>query len=131
MKKILLMLAVVFSTAASCVYTGCTHEKEGNIEVEASDPEILYMGRIHWSDSAAVFNYPGMTAMLNFEGSGLSMHAKAGSGYFMVEIDSNAPQKINFSDSVSTIILTDSLAKGEHSARVVYAIEGHEKKPEI
>lgn len=131
MKKILLMLAVVFSTAASCVYTGCTHEKEGNIEVEASDPEILYMGRIHWSDSAAVFNYPGMTAMLNFEGSGLSMHAKAGSGYFMVEIDSNAPQKINFSDSVSTIILADSLAKGEHSARVVYAIEGHEKKPEI
>lgn len=129
MKKLLLILAVVFTAAASCVCTGCS--QEGDLDVKASDPDILYMGRIHWDDTVAVFNYPGVTAMLNFEGSALAMHAKAGSGYFMVEIDSNAPVKINFADSVSTIILADSLSKGEHSACVVYAIEGHEKQPAI
>ena len=129
MKKIFLILAAVFATVASCVVSGCSHD--GDLNVKASDPDILYMGRIHWDDTVAVFNYPGVTAMFDFEGTALAMHAKEGSGYFMVEIDTIAPFKINFADSVSTIMLADSLAKGVHSARIIYAIEGHEKQPAI
>ena len=130
MNKNILLHAVAAIAAIACVFSSCT--RQGNISVAASDPDILYMGRIHWSDSlTADFNYPGVTAMLNFNGTGLAMTAKPGSGQFMVEIDHGDAFKINFTDSVSTIVLADSLPCGEHSARIAYAIEGHEKQPSI
>lgn len=111
------------------ISTGCDH---GNVKVEPTNPDILYIGRTFTNDSMDIeFNYPGVTAMLNFEGTGLSMSAKPGSGQFMVEIDNDEAYKINFTDSTSTIVLADSLAEGQHSARIAYAIEGHEKLPEF
>ncbi len=131
MKTKALRLAIAAFAVVACIITAAC-SREGNITVKANNPDILYMGRIHWSDSAtAVFNYPGVTAMLNFNGTGLAMTAKEGSGYFMVEIDHDDAIKVNFSDSVSTIVLADSLAEGAHTARIAYAIEGHEKQPEI
>jgi len=122
--RVAIGIALIMSSAAA------SYGREGYLKVEPSNPDILYMGRIHWNDSMiADFNYPGVTAMLNFKGSGLAMSANAGSGQFMVTLDGNEPFKINFSDSVSTIVLADSLETGKHSVRVVYAIEGHEKKP--
>lgn len=102
----------------------------GEVSVKPSDPGILYMGRILWADSLApTFTYPGTTAMLNFEGTGIAMAAKPGSGQFMVEIDGCEPFKINFTENDSLIILADSLLSGTHSARVTYAVEGYEKHP--
>ena len=125
MKKLICMLAVVFSVAAGFVFSSC--HREGNIDVAATDPAIMYMGRVVKTDSmTAVFSYPGVTAMFDFEGTGAAMRAKPGSGYFMVEIDTLAPRKINFADSISEIVLADSLPLGSHHARIVYAIEGHE-----
>lgn len=124
LKTITLSLLTLLATAA------CSND--GNIEVKPDNKDILYMGRTVVDDSLGVlFNYPGVTAMLNFEGRGLAMSAKPGSGYFMVEIDDNKPFKINFADSVSNIVLVDSLAGGAHSARIVYAIEGHDMRPAI
>ncbi len=103
-----------------------------SVDVEPTDPAILYMGRILVTDSTApTFTYPGTTAMLNFEGNGIAMAASPGSGQFMVEVDSMAPFKINFTPSDSLITLADSLADGPHSLRVTYAIEGYEKHPEF
>lgn len=118
-----LWLAVVIILTASC---------SRGIEVDPYDPDILYMGRILRSDSMPpTFCYPGTTAMLNFEGSSIAMAASPGSGYFMVELDSLPPFKINFTTSDSLIILADSLAAGPHSLRVTYAIEGYDKHPQF
>lgn len=103
---------------------------EGNIHVAPADDNVLYMGRIYFDDSlGALFNYPGVTAMLNFEGTGLSMDARPGSGQFMIEIDGGSPFKVTFNDSTETIVLADSMDYGVHSARVTYAVEGHEIRP--
>lgn len=130
MKKFIIIFAVAIAAAASCFWTGCSDNR--NVTVAANDPDILYMGRIYWTDSmTAEFSYPGVTAIINFKGTGMAMNAKAGSGQFMVTIDDRDPFKINFTDSVSHIVLADSLAQGAHSARIVYAIEGREKEPAI
>lgn len=120
-----LLLPVIALLAVSC-------SGSGQLDVDPNDPGILYMGRILRTDSTApTFTYPGTTAMLNFEGSSIAMAASPGSGQFMVEIDSLAPFKINFTPSDSLITLADSLGEGAHSLRVTYAIEGYEKHPEF
>lgn len=130
MNKDSFLHAIAIIAAVACFFSSCS--RQGNISVPASDPNILYMGRIHWSDTlTADFNYPGVTAMLNFNGTGLSMAAKPGSGQFMVEVDNDDAFKINFTDSISNIVLADSLPCGRHSARITYVIEGHEKQPSI
>lgn len=127
-----LLFSQILSGAALAACMLCSCHREGNIAVSADNPDILYMGRIHFSDSlTADFNYPGVTAILDFNGSGIAMDAKPGSGYFMVEIDHNDAFKINFDDSTSRIVLADSLPLGQHRARIAYAIEGHEKRPSI
>lgn len=114
--------------AVGVVFGSCSNE----LNVEPENPDILYMGRILWTDSLApTFTYPGTTAMLNFEGEKIAMGASPGAGQFVVELDSLAPFKINFTDSDSLITLADSLAAGAHSLRVTYAIEGYEKHPEF
>lgn len=120
-----LLLPVIALLAVSC-------SGSGQLDVDPNDPGILYMGRILRTDSTApTFTYPGTTAMLNFEGLSIAMAASPGSGQFMVEIDSLAPFKINFTPSDSLITLADSLGEGAHSLRVTYAIEGYEKHPEF
>ena len=120
-----LLFPVISLLAVSC-------SGSGQLDVDPNDPGILYMGRILRTDSTApTFTYPGTTAMLNFEGSSIAMAASPGSGQFMVEIDSLAPFKINFTPSDSLITLADSLGEGAHSLRVTYAIEGYEKHPEF
>lgn len=120
-----LLFPVIALLAVSC-------SGSGQLDVDPNDPGILYMGRILRTDSTApTFTYPGTTAMLNFEGSSIAMAASPGSGQFMVEIDSLAPFKINFTPSDSLITLAESLGEGAHSLRVTYAIEGYEKHPEF
>lgn len=120
-----LLFPVIALLAVSC-------SGSEQLDVDPNDPGILYMGRILRTDSTApTFTYPGTTAMLNFEGSSIAMAASPGSGQFMVEIDSLAPFKINFTPSDSLITLADSLGEGAHSLRVTYAIEGYEKHPEF
>lgn len=114
--------------AVGVIFGSCSNE----LNVEPENPDILYMGRILWTDSLApTFTYPGTTAMLNFEGEKIAMGASPGAGQFVVELDSLTPFKINFTDSDSLITLADSLAAGPHALRVTYAIEGYEKHPEF
>lgn len=118
------MLAALCAGLSSC--------SKSKVEIDPCDPDILYMGRILFTDSTApTFTYPGTTAMLAFKGTGIAMTASPGSGQFMVEIDSMPPFKINFTESDSVIMLADSLSQGEHLLRVTYAIEGYEKHPEF
>lgn len=102
-----------------------------SITVPATDPEIKYMGRVLPTDSGVTFTYPGVTAMVAFRGTGLSMQARPGSGYFVVEIDKEDPFKIHFNDTTSSIVLATDMENRRHFARIVYAQEGYEVKPLI
>lgn len=123
MKYILVSIVALIATA-------CATDK--TTDIPANDPSILYMGRIHWGDSLAPqFTYPGTTAILNFDGTAISMGAKPGSGQFMIEIDDCQPFKVNFTEDDFLITLADSLPEGKHTARVTYAIEGYDHHPEF
>lgn len=97
----------------------------------SSDANITYMGRVHAAPSAHQFTYPGVSIITRFTGSYLAMHAKPGSGYFMVEIDDRYPFKIEFAVTDSVVVLAESLPEGEHEARIMYVVEGYELKPEF
>lgn len=128
-KKTCTFFSLLCALAVSGVFASCADRK---VDIDPNNPDILYMGRILRTDSTApTFTYPGTTAMLNFSGTGIAMKSNPGAGQFMVEIDSLAPFKINFTDKDSIITLADSIAPGNHSLRVAYAIEGYEKHPEF
>lgn len=101
-------------------------------DIPANDKDIAYCGRISWKNpQSPAFTYPGVSAELNFEGTEISMKAKPGSGYFMVEIDDELPYKIHFADNDSVMKLAEGLPQGKHRVKVVYAVEGYNLKPEF
>ena len=128
MKKLLLfcMAGMVMMGAKAST----TLPMKGSV-VKASDPNIVYTGRISFADSnAPTFTYPGTQIMACFEGTSLKMWAKPMSGYFMAQIDNAEPFKVSFNaprDSVVT--LATALADGTHTVRLMYAVEGHEFRP--
>lgn len=100
--------------------------------VSPSDKGIVYMGRISDEQPECVrFTYPGVSIFANFEGTSLQMKAKPGSGAFMVCIDDLAPFRINFTEKDSILTLVEGLADGIHRTQIMYAIEGHDLKPEF
>ncbi len=115
-----------------CILSWNSCGKGKDVEVRGDSKDILYMGRTHVTPEGYVaFNYPGVTAMLNFEGKRLDMLTSKGSGYYMVEVDGSMARKICVGENDSVACIADSLGDGAHTARITYAMEGFEKKPEI
>jgi len=103
-----------------------------DVEVRADSDHINYMGRTYVTPEGGVaFNYPGVTAMLGFEGTRLDMLTNCGSGDFMVEVDGGEPRRLHYGEMDSVMTVADSLADGAHYVRITYAIEGYEKNPVI
>lgn len=122
-------IALALAFASALLFTTTTDAQKF---IPASDPDIAYMGRhVSTPEGNKAFNFPGFTAMLNFSGSSLAMATSPGSGYFMVEIDTLAPRKVHFGEADSLLALADRLPDGPHTARITYAIEGFEFKPEL
>lgn len=127
-KKITTMKHLFLSLIAFAAIS-CSGKQE---MIPADDPDILVMGRtVVTSEHTRLFNFPGVTAMLNFTGTSLAMATSPGSGYFMVEIDSLAPAKVLYAPEDSVLTLAEGLPEGNHTARITYAIEGYEMNPEI
>ena len=119
------MLTAIMTASA---LTGCQPSHDNRIK--ADDPDINYMGRIHWTeDGEGAFTYPGTTAMLRFKGTGMEMEASPGSGKFMVEIDGDEPFVVNFTPTDSLLTLAENLKDTIHDVRITYALEGYEMKP--
>lgn len=107
---------------------GCQTARDNRIS--ADNPDINYMGRIHWNeDGEGEFTYPGTTAMLRFKGTGVGMETSPGSGKFMVEIDGKEPFAVNFTPTDSLLTLAENLKDTIHDVRITYALEGYELKP--
>ena len=101
--------------------------------VSASDPHILYAGRISFTNpERPAFNFPGIQIRAAFEGTSLRMIAKPKSGYFMAQIDNAEPFKVSFmGERDSVVTLATALPEGTHQVRLMYAIEGYEMYPEF
>ena len=120
--------AILTILMATSMLIGCQTAKENRIK--ADNPDINYMGRIHWNeDGEGEFTYPGTTAILRFEGTGIGMEASPGSGKFIVEIDGEPSFPVNFTPSDSLITLAKNLSDTIHDVRITYALEGYELKP--
>ncbi len=121
-KKLLLAIGImVLATQASA-----------SSFVKPSDKRIQYTGRINFTNpESPLFVFPGTQIAVDINGTGLAMQCKPGSGQFMVTIDNGKEFKINFTETDSVITLASGLKAGNHSVKVMLAIEGYEKRPEF
>lgn len=100
--------------------------------ISANNENIAYTGRISYKNPESLrFTYAGTGATFNFTGTSLKMKAKPESGYFMVSIDGELPFKIGFGVNDSIVNIAECLDNVEHTANIVYAIEGVTKSPEF
>lgn len=100
--------------------------------IPASDPQINYMGRIHWDEKGnGSFSYPGTSALFRFKGTNLKMGTSPGSGSFIVEIDDKTPMKVKFTPNDSILTLAENLKNAIHDVRITYAIEGYDHHPQF
>lgn len=98
----------------------------------AADSAILWTGRTAVSPEGKVrFNYPGVSARVRFAGPSLVMETSPGSGYWMVGVDTVPMHKVFAGPGTDRLTIADNLADTIHEARIVYAVEGYEFKPEV
>lgn len=101
--------------------------------VAPSDPALNYVGRIVKSNPQSYkFSYPGTLVTAAFDATGLKLHCKPGSGYFMVQIDEGEPFKVAFRGEKDSLVqVATALPRGRHTLRAMYCIEGYEYLPEF
>ena len=98
--------------------------------VKASDEHFVYMGRVSRATPDVVaWTYPGVQVVCRFTGSSVSMKTNPGSGFYMIQIDDKPAFKVEMKKGEEVVSLAKHLEEGPHSLRIVYAIEGHGKKP--
>lgn len=122
MKKIVLALAACLALASSAA-----------VHVSPASDKIQYTGRVNFTDPERPrFVYPGVQIAANFEGTGIAMQAKPGSGYFVVAVDNLPVRKIHFSHADSVVTLASGLPTGlTHTVRVYLCYEGYAKRPQF
>ena len=131
------VLTLVFATfalltsKAQSMKLSTTLPVEGTI-VKASDPNIQYMGRVRMEGDKAMFNFPGVTILSNFEGTSIKMLCRPKTGYFMVTIDDSKPFKVGFNAQRDSLVtLAVALPQGKHTVRAMYCMEGLFTHPEF
>jgi len=84
----------------------CSHSVAQTF-IPADHPNLVYVGRTsHKNPKAVAFTYPGVQIHAVFNGNTIAMKTKPGSGYFMVQIDSLDPYKVQSTKSDSIVSLT-------------------------
>jgi hypothetical protein len=124
-RYISLFIAAIITFAAFC-------QTDGYTLVKASDRHFAYVGRISFRNpDAPSFTYPGVQIHANFSGTSVKMATKAGSGYFMIELDDKTPYKVESTKDDSTVLIAEGLNDTMHRLTITYAIEGLLMKPEF
>lgn len=99
--------------------------------VKACDGNIQYVGRVRENaDGSMAFNYPGTEIRARFRGSSLKMVCRPMTGFFMAQIDGKEPFKVSFNGQRDSVVsLATALPTGDHTVRLMYAIEGLFRQP--
>ncbi len=119
MRHLLLFILALLCQAASA-----------SVFVKANDPGFAYVGRISRAKpEAVVWTYPGVQIHARFTGTSAAMKTNPDCGYFMVEVDSMAPHKVQSVKGQEIVKLCSGLTAGEHRLTITYIIEGMYKKP--
>ena len=119
MKYIHLLLVTLFCQAATA-----------SVLIKADDPGFAYVGRIsRATPEAVVWTYPGVQIHARFTGTSAAMKTNPDCGYFMVEVDDQAPRKVQSMKGETIVRLVQGLPPGEHRLTITYLIEGMYKKP--
>ena len=94
----------------------------GQLSVKTNNPSISYMGRVNVQADSASFFWPGSSATINFQGTGIkaSMRTRGEEGYFYAIVDGKAGDALKFrtADSTETISLASNLPAGTHSLQL-------------
>ena len=103
------ILPIILLTIATSVFA--THL------VPATSPGFAYMGRtsLSYEPGAVAWTYPGVQIRCTFGGTSVQMKTNPDCGYFMVEIDSMAPRKIQVKKGSDITLIGKDLTEGEHS----------------
>ena len=102
----------------------------GAQSVLPDDPLLSYVGRTsHRNPRAVAFTYPGVQIHAIFQGTSVAMKTKPGSGFFMIEIDSLSPYKVESTKDSEMVSLAKGLPFGEHRLTITYINEGLLMKP--
>lgn len=103
------------------------------VAIAPSNPNLAYVGRMVTTNPDSYrFSYPGTTLIAAFDATGVKMHCKPGSGYFMVQIDEAEPFKVAFRGEKDSLVqVATALPRGRHTLRAMYCIEGYEFLPEF
>lgn len=127
-KKGIALIAMCISTSAIAQ----TLTPQGTW-IKPSDEHIQYVGRISFKNpDSPAFTYPGIQINARFEGTSLKMVAKPMSGYFMAQIDKGEPFKVGFNAPLDSVVtLATALPDGIHEVKLMYTIEGYQRKPEF
>lgn len=128
MKKLFFLLMAL----PLCSHAQSTLTPKGAI-IPATDKHIQYVGRVSFKNpQSPMFTFPGVQINSGFQGTSLKMIAKPQSGYFMAQIDGAEPFKVGFNtDNDSIVSLATALPYGNHQVKLMYIIEGYERRPEF
>ncbi|WP_348799823.1 SGNH/GDSL hydrolase family protein [Flavobacterium adhaerens] len=90
--------------------------------VKPNDKSISYMGRVKIAQDSACFYWPGTSATIHFEGTGITANMKSRNedGYFYAIIDNDVEHALKFkTDNVKTNIpLASGLSSGKHTLQL-------------
>jgi hypothetical protein len=88
--------------------------------INSTDPHIHYMGRISFGPDAAELIWPGSSATINFNGTGVKATLKdeGGENYFKVIVDGNVLPDIHLDTLQHSYTLATNLPKGKHTLQL-------------
>ena len=98
--------------------------------ITAADSNFVYMGRVSRTNPGTVaWTYPGVQVICRFTGSSVSMKTNPGSGFYIIQLDDRMPFKVESKKGEEITTIAKNLKNETHELHIIYAIEGHGKKP--
>ncbi len=96
---------------------GC---KDSDITIPVTDQNIVYMGRVEMTDSAATLIWPGTSVKINFEGESVftTLKDEKGENYYNIVLDEDSIIVLHPGTSKKQYLLASNLTKGKHSIEI-------------
>ncbi len=107
-----------FSFAMILMHVSCKQEQD--VKVSFNDKQLLYEGRIGYTNDAAVLSWPGTSVYINFEGSEIKADCKESdsANYYNVIVDGKIVGVQHFDTVRNEFLLASSLSPGKHSLQL-------------